>query len=145
MSDSCLKGKEILPLESFWTIYPARFFSCLTTQFVSPNVASPTPCLGEQLNHRLLRTTTRGLYLHQDTLKSCLATNLFKQLQLARTITTMAQTPQQRRANEKFAKHEASKRGKPKTTTTKHNAKPSLSTGWFFLPLLSAVGSYSNC
>ncbi|KAL4737785.1 hypothetical protein BDV11DRAFT_206485 [Aspergillus similis] len=45
----------------------------------------------------------------------------------------MTQTPQQRRANEKFAKHEASKRGKPKTTTIKHNAKPSLSTGWVVL------------
>ncbi|KAL4745074.1 hypothetical protein BDW72DRAFT_66716 [Aspergillus terricola var. indicus] len=45
----------------------------------------------------------------------------------------MTQTPQQRRANEKFAKHEAYKRGKPKTTTIKHNAKPSLSTGWVVL------------
>ncbi|KAL5333579.1 hypothetical protein BJX70DRAFT_392080 [Aspergillus crustosus] len=42
----------------------------------------------------------------------------------------MAQTPQQKRANNKFAKHEALKRGKPKTTTIKHSPKPSLSTGW---------------
>ncbi|KAL4886376.1 hypothetical protein BJY04DRAFT_179049 [Aspergillus karnatakaensis] len=45
----------------------------------------------------------------------------------------MAQTPQQRRANDKFAKHEASKRGKPRTTTIKQSSKPSLSTGWVAL------------
>ncbi|KAL4794132.1 hypothetical protein BDV19DRAFT_390411 [Aspergillus venezuelensis] len=45
----------------------------------------------------------------------------------------VAQTPQQRRANEKYAKHEALKRGKPRTTTTKQTSKPSLSTGWVAL------------
>ncbi|KAL3463758.1 hypothetical protein BJX64DRAFT_256109 [Aspergillus heterothallicus] len=46
----------------------------------------------------------------------------------------MAQTPQQRRANEKFAKLEAAKRGKSKATSAKHNSpKPSLSTGWVAL------------
>ncbi|KAL2834528.1 hypothetical protein BDW59DRAFT_138020 [Aspergillus cavernicola] len=42
----------------------------------------------------------------------------------------MAQTPQQRRANDKFAKQEAAKRGKSKATTTKQGSKPSLSLGW---------------
>ncbi|KKK14601.1 hypothetical protein ARAM_006397, partial [Aspergillus rambellii] len=41
-----------------------------------------------------------------------------------------AQTPQQRRANEKFAKHESAKRGKSKTTVSKQSSKPSLPIGW---------------
>ncbi|KAL3477828.1 hypothetical protein BJX99DRAFT_256999 [Aspergillus californicus] len=44
-----------------------------------------------------------------------------------------AQTPQQRRANDKFAKHEAAKRGKSKATTTKQSPKPALSMGWVAL------------
>ncbi|PKY03031.1 hypothetical protein P168DRAFT_328122 [Aspergillus campestris IBT 28561] len=48
----------------------------------------------------------------------------------------MAQTPQQRRANEKFAKHEAAKRGKAPGNVakpTKQVSKPSLSKGWVVL------------
>ncbi|PTU19196.1 hypothetical protein P175DRAFT_0440487, partial [Aspergillus ochraceoroseus IBT 24754] len=43
------------------------------------------------------------------------------------------QTPQQRRANEKFAKHESAKRGKSKTTVSKQSSKPSLPIGWVAL------------
>jgi hypothetical protein len=43
----------------------------------------------------------------------------------------MAQTPQQRRSNEKFAKAEASKRGKADGfVKTKEKTKPPISTGW---------------
>ncbi|PIG84095.1 hypothetical protein AARAC_011398 [Aspergillus arachidicola] len=43
----------------------------------------------------------------------------------------MAQTPQQRKANEKYAKSEAAKRGKGKTATKqKQNSKSPVSTGW---------------
>ncbi|KAK2750229.1 hypothetical protein FQN55_002374 [Onygenales sp. PD_40] len=43
----------------------------------------------------------------------------------------MAQTPQQRRANERYAKHEASKRGKPETVVKqKQKFKSPLSVGW---------------
>ncbi|KAL2783169.1 hypothetical protein BJX66DRAFT_138391 [Aspergillus keveii] len=45
----------------------------------------------------------------------------------------MAQTPQQRRANDKYAKHEAAKRGKSKATASKNSSKPTLSTGWVAL------------
>ncbi|KAE8554568.1 hypothetical protein TMatcc_005880 [Talaromyces marneffei ATCC 18224] len=46
----------------------------------------------------------------------------------------MAQTPRQKKANEKFAKHEAAKRGKPQTVvkrTTKQ--KSPVSIGWIVL------------
>ncbi|KAH8698248.1 hypothetical protein BGW36DRAFT_142305 [Talaromyces proteolyticus] len=43
----------------------------------------------------------------------------------------MAQTPKQRRANEKYAKHEAAKRGKPETTLKKSQKQKSpVSIGW---------------
>ncbi|KAJ5946236.1 hypothetical protein N7454_003075 [Penicillium verhagenii] len=43
----------------------------------------------------------------------------------------MTQTPQQRRANERFAKHEAAKRGKgPVINKPKQTAKTSISASW---------------
>ncbi|KAF4310142.1 hypothetical protein SLS57_000250 [Botryosphaeria dothidea] len=43
----------------------------------------------------------------------------------------MAQTPQQRLANERFAKSEAAKRGKPQTAVKKQEAQKSpISKGW---------------
>ncbi|KAJ6015061.1 hypothetical protein N7540_009652 [Penicillium herquei] len=43
----------------------------------------------------------------------------------------MAQTPQQRRANERFAKSEAAKRGKaPVTSKPKQSAKTPISASW---------------
>ncbi|KAK2812343.1 hypothetical protein FQN50_001342 [Emmonsiellopsis sp. PD_5] len=43
----------------------------------------------------------------------------------------MAQTPTQRRANERYAKHEASKRGKPEAVVKqKQKFKSPLSVGW---------------
>jgi len=43
----------------------------------------------------------------------------------------MAQTPQQRKANEKYAKREAAKRGKPESTAkSKLKSKSPVSTGW---------------
>ncbi|QKX62512.1 uncharacterized protein TRUGW13939_09673 [Talaromyces rugulosus] len=47
----------------------------------------------------------------------------------------MAQTPKQRKANEKFAKHEAAKRGKPETTVSKKSQKQKspVSIGWVVL------------
>jgi len=46
-------------------------------------------------------------------------------------LNTMAQTPQQRRANEKYAKREAAKRGKPESITkSKLKSKSPVSTGW---------------
>ena len=46
--------------------------------------------------------------------------------------TFQAQTPQQRRANEKFAKNEAAKRGKPEAQIKKKNTKfePPISKVW---------------
>ncbi|KAB8232511.1 RAMP4 family protein [Aspergillus alliaceus] len=50
----------------------------------------------------------------------------------------MAQTPQQRKANEKYAKSEAAKRGKGKTITKqKQNMKSPVSIGW--------VGVVNSC
>jgi len=52
----------------------------------------------------------------------------------------MAQTPRQKKANEKFAKHEASKRGKPQTVVKKSpKQKSPISTGWIVL-LVFIVG-----
>ncbi|KAJ5922678.1 hypothetical protein N7516_010381 [Penicillium verrucosum] len=46
----------------------------------------------------------------------------------------MAQTPQQRRANDRFAKTEAAKRGKaPTTIKPKKNTKSPLSASWVVL------------
>ncbi|KAJ5122847.1 hypothetical protein N7448_003981 [Penicillium atrosanguineum] len=43
----------------------------------------------------------------------------------------MAQTPQQRRANERFAKNEAAKRGKgPSSTKPKQASKSPISASW---------------
>ncbi|KAJ5355325.1 uncharacterized protein N7496_012537 [Penicillium cataractarum] len=43
----------------------------------------------------------------------------------------MAQTPQQRRANERFAKNEAAKRGKgPSVSKPKQQNKSPISTSW---------------
>ncbi|KAL2350712.1 hypothetical protein BJ546DRAFT_810067, partial [Cryomyces antarcticus] len=45
-----------------------------------------------------------------------------------------AQTPQQRRANEAFAKSEASKRGKPQSAVKKQEKQKSpISKGWVVL------------
>ncbi|KAE8147653.1 hypothetical protein BDV25DRAFT_131913 [Aspergillus avenaceus] len=46
----------------------------------------------------------------------------------------MAQTPQQRKANEKYARSEAAKRGKGKTVTNqKQISKSPVSVGWVVL------------
>ncbi|KAL1959260.1 hypothetical protein VTO42DRAFT_2447 [Malbranchea cinnamomea] len=47
----------------------------------------------------------------------------------------MVQTPQQRRANERFAKAEAAKRGKPESAlkAKKQKPKPPVSMGWVVL------------
>ncbi|KAI9812652.1 MAG: hypothetical protein M1832_000372 [Thelocarpon impressellum] len=46
----------------------------------------------------------------------------------------MAQTPQQRKANEKYARQEASKRGKPESAVkAKQNFKSPISTVWIVL------------
>ncbi|KAJ5583840.1 hypothetical protein N7450_006504 [Penicillium hetheringtonii] len=45
----------------------------------------------------------------------------------------MAQTPQQRRANERFAKNEAAKRGKGPITKPKQASKSPISAGWVVL------------
>jgi len=42
----------------------------------------------------------------------------------------MAQTPQQRAANAKFAKSEAAKRGKPQQVKKKEEFKSPISKGW---------------
>ncbi|KAJ6106722.1 hypothetical protein N7512_010239 [Penicillium capsulatum] len=42
----------------------------------------------------------------------------------------MAQTPQQRRANDRFAKNEAAKRGRAPVSKPKPNSKPPISTSW---------------
>ncbi|KAJ5085619.1 hypothetical protein N7532_010390 [Penicillium argentinense] len=42
----------------------------------------------------------------------------------------MAQTPQQRRANERFAKNEAAKRGRGSTIKPKQVTKSPVSAGW---------------
>ncbi|EKG14642.1 hypothetical protein MPH_08115 [Macrophomina phaseolina MS6] len=63
----------------------------------------------------------------------------------------MAQTPQQRLANERFAKSEAAKRGKPQTAVKKQEvAKSPISKGWIEtihsdLPLLVAVLAFILC
>ncbi|KAJ5472438.1 hypothetical protein N7530_006439 [Penicillium desertorum] len=46
---------------------------------------------------------------------------------------SQAQTPQQRRANERFAKTEAAKRGKAPTIKPKKNTKSPLSASWVVL------------
>ncbi|EPS31298.1 hypothetical protein POX_h09590 [Penicillium oxalicum] len=45
----------------------------------------------------------------------------------------MAQTPQQRRANEKFAKSEAAKRGRGPTVAKPRQSKSPISMGWLVL------------
>ncbi|KAJ5777095.1 hypothetical protein N7520_000341 [Penicillium odoratum] len=46
----------------------------------------------------------------------------------------MAQTPQQRRANERFAKHEAAKRGKgPVINKPKQITKTPISSSWLII------------
>ncbi|KAJ5899818.1 hypothetical protein N7495_004562 [Penicillium taxi] len=45
----------------------------------------------------------------------------------------MAQTPQQRRANERFAKSESAKRGKGPITKPKAIAKAPISAGWLVI------------
>ncbi|KAJ5591768.1 uncharacterized protein N7459_002137 [Penicillium hispanicum] len=42
----------------------------------------------------------------------------------------MAQTPQQRRANERFAKNEAAKRGRGPVSKAKPNSKAPVSASW---------------
>ncbi|KAK5796815.1 hypothetical protein VI817_006098 [Penicillium citrinum] len=50
-----------------------------------------------------------------------------------------AQTPQQRRANERFAKNEAAKRGKGPITKPKQASKSPISAGWVVPVLLAFV------
>jgi len=45
----------------------------------------------------------------------------------------MAQTPQQRKANEKFAKREEAKRGKPEKSVKKQKFKSPISQGWLIV------------
>ncbi|PWY77145.1 hypothetical protein BO94DRAFT_189609 [Aspergillus sclerotioniger CBS 115572] len=46
----------------------------------------------------------------------------------------MAQTPQQRKANERFAKQESAKRGKGRTSTKlKQTSRSPVSTGWLVI------------
>ncbi|KAG0124392.1 hypothetical protein HOY82DRAFT_573151 [Tuber indicum] len=45
----------------------------------------------------------------------------------------MAQTPQQRKANEKFAKREEAKRGKPEKSVKKQKFKSPISQGWLMV------------
>ncbi|KAK9358901.1 uncharacterized protein V1513DRAFT_450241 [Lipomyces chichibuensis] len=46
----------------------------------------------------------------------------------------MAQTPTQRLANQKYAKREEKKHGKPESLTGKKNAeKPPISKGWIYV------------
>ncbi|KAL1987524.1 hypothetical protein VTN96DRAFT_3451 [Rasamsonia emersonii] len=46
----------------------------------------------------------------------------------------MVQTPKQKRANEKYARHEAAKHGKPKSALKqKEKLKSPISTGWVVL------------
>ncbi|OQD76823.1 hypothetical protein PENDEC_c003G03447 [Penicillium decumbens] len=45
----------------------------------------------------------------------------------------MAQTPQQRRANERFAKSEAAKRGKGPSTKAKQASKSPVSASWVLI------------
>ncbi|KAE8371221.1 hypothetical protein BDV26DRAFT_286962 [Aspergillus bertholletiae] len=53
----------------------------------------------------------------------------------------MAQTPQQRKANEKYAKSEAAKRGKGKTATKpKQNSKSPVSIGWVVVLAFAVCG-----
>ncbi|KAK8216775.1 hypothetical protein M8818_001738 [Zalaria obscura] len=55
----------------------------------------------------------------------------------------MAQTPQQRRANEAFAKAEANKRGKPQSVTASKKQAPQkspISKGWVVLLLFVVCG-----
>ncbi|PYH97013.1 hypothetical protein BO71DRAFT_319584, partial [Aspergillus ellipticus CBS 707.79] len=45
-----------------------------------------------------------------------------------------AQTPQQKKANERYAKHEAAKHGKGKTISkSKQTSKSPVSTGWLVI------------
>ncbi|KKY29024.1 hypothetical protein UCRPC4_g00213 [Phaeomoniella chlamydospora] len=54
----------------------------------------------------------------------------------------MAQTPQQRRANAKYAKSEEEKRGKPASLTKKKQVeKPPISKGWIILLAFVVCGS----
>ncbi|KAB8070314.1 hypothetical protein BDV29DRAFT_194191 [Aspergillus leporis] len=53
----------------------------------------------------------------------------------------MAQTPQQRKANEKYAKSEAAKRGKGKTITKqKQISKSPVSIGWVVVLAFAVCG-----
>jgi len=53
----------------------------------------------------------------------------------------MAQTPQQRRANAKFAKSEDEKRGKPLAQQKKRELeKNPISSGWFILLAVVIIG-----
>ncbi|KAJ8096812.1 hypothetical protein POJ06DRAFT_263474 [Lipomyces tetrasporus] len=46
----------------------------------------------------------------------------------------MAQTPTQRLANQKYAKREEKKHGKPESLTAKKNVeKPTISKGWIYV------------
>jgi len=52
-----------------------------------------------------------------------------------------AQTPQQRKANEKFTKREEAKRGKPEKSVKKQKFKSPISQGWLsmFFPCLTCI------
>ncbi|KAF2863606.1 hypothetical protein K470DRAFT_254896 [Piedraia hortae CBS 480.64] len=52
----------------------------------------------------------------------------------------MTQTPQQRRANEQFARAEAAKRGKPHPQQKSVKQKPPISPVWLYLLLFVVCG-----
>ncbi|KAI5303143.1 translation elongation factor EF1B gamma, partial [Ascosphaera pollenicola] len=53
------------------------------------------------------------------------------------------QTPTQRRANEKYAKHQMAKRGKPETAAVqKSKQKPSVSSMWIVLLIFVVCGGF---
>jgi hypothetical protein len=57
---------------------------------------------------------------------------------------SQAQTPQQRRANERFAKTEAAKRGKAPTIKPKKNTKSPLSASWVGMYLTHVKSNHAK-
>lgn len=83
---------------------------------LSVNTATADPSRPSQLQTPL--PLNRAPSLHSTTLADTISSR-------------QAQTPQQRLANERFAKSEASKRGKPQATIKKQEAhKSPISKGW---------------
>ncbi|KAK9456911.1 hypothetical protein V1511DRAFT_477534 [Dipodascopsis uninucleata] len=55
----------------------------------------------------------------------------------------MAQTPRQRIANQKYAKHEEKKHGKPEALKTKKEVeKPPVSKTWIYVLVFLVVGGF---